>query len=128
MSHVQVEPKALKTVGCVGVFLVTDARSATVDLLIGSGSIRGAFPLPALAPQGRPGNWTSCSGASKLAPIGRRLRSEDRVRAAVRSTAHRSVVASFQKRNRNPTVGAMLLCWRKPEANPPFTCVNMIPE
>ena len=69
MSHVQVEPKALKTVGCVGVFLVTDARSATVDLLIGSGSIRGAFPLPALAPQGRPGNWTSCSGASKLAPI-----------------------------------------------------------
>src|SRR6266446_310003 len=44
MSHVQVEPKALKTVGCVGVFLVTDARSATVDLLIGSGSIRGALP------------------------------------------------------------------------------------
>ena len=41
---------------------------------------------------------------------------------------HRSVVASFQKRNRNPTVGAMLLRWRKPEANPPFTCVNMIPE
>src|ERR1700716_1186517 len=35
---------------------------------------------------------------------------------------HRSVVASFQKRNRNPTVGAMLLRWRKPEANPPFTC------
>ena len=44
MSHVQVEPKALKTVGCVGVFLVTDARSATFDLLIGSGSIRGALP------------------------------------------------------------------------------------
>jgi hypothetical protein len=41
---------------------------------------------------------------------------------------HRSVVASFQKRKRNPTVGAMLLRWRKPEANPPFTCVNMIPE
>ena len=41
---------------------------------------------------------------------------------------HRSVVASFQKRNRNPTVGAMLLRWRKPKANPPFTCVNMIPE
>ena len=41
---------------------------------------------------------------------------------------HRSVVASFQKRNRNPTVGAMLLRWRKPEANPPFTCVNIIPE
>ena len=50
------------------------------------------------------------------------------VGAAVRSTAHGSVVASLQKRNRNPTVGAMLLCWRKPEANPPFTCVNMIPE
>ena len=41
---------------------------------------------------------------------------------------HRSVVASFQKRKRNPTVGAMLLRWRKPKANPPFTCVNMIPE
>ena|SRR5882724_9454660 len=41
---------------------------------------------------------------------------------------HRSVVASFQKRKRNPTVGAMLLRWRKPEANPPFTCVNIIPE
>ena len=50
------------------------------------------------------------------------------VGAAVRSTTHRSVVAGFQKRNRNPTVGAMLLCWRKPEAKPPFTCVNMIPE
>ncbi|MEH2568322.1 hypothetical protein V1289_007949 [Bradyrhizobium sp. AZCC 2289] len=42
--------------------------------------------------------------------------------------SHRSVVAGFQKRNRNPTVGAMLLRWRKPKANPPFTCVNMIPE
>src|SRR6267142_3606753 len=47
---------------------------------------------------------------------------------AVRSTAHRPVVAGFQKRNRNPTVGAMLFCWRKPKAKPPFTCVNMIPE
>jgi hypothetical protein len=50
------------------------------------------------------------------------------VGAAVRSATHRSVVVDFQKRNRNPTVGAMLLRWRKPEANPPFTCVNMIPE
>jgi hypothetical protein len=50
------------------------------------------------------------------------------VSAAIRRTTHRSVVASFQKRNRNPTVGAMLLRWRKPKANPPFTCVNMIPE
>src|ERR1700704_6218429 len=50
------------------------------------------------------------------------------VSAAVRSTSHRSVVADFQKRKRNPTVGAMLLRWRKPKANPPFTCVNMIPE
>jgi hypothetical protein len=48
--------------------------------------------------------------------------------AAIRSKTHRAVVASFQKRNRNPTVGAMLLRWRKPEAKPPFTCVNMIPE
>ena len=50
------------------------------------------------------------------------------VSVAVRGTTHRSVVAGFQKRNRNPAVGAMLLRWRKPEANPPFTCVNMIPE
>jgi hypothetical protein len=50
------------------------------------------------------------------------------VGAAVRRTTHRSVVAGFQKRNRNPTVGAMLLRWRKPKANPPFTCVNMTPE
>src|SRR6266446_10645785 len=117
MSHVQVEPKALKTVGCVGVFLVTDARSATVDLLIGSGSIRGAFPLPALAPQGRPGNWTSCSGASKLAPIPPTTWPSitiGRPRQGRRPKhTYRSVVASFQKRNRNPTVGAMLLCWRK---------------
>src|SRR5882762_10777365 len=35
--------------------------------------------------------------------------------------------SSFQKRKRNPTVGAMLLRCRKPEAKPPFTCVNMIP-
>src|SRR6267142_3639850 len=47
------------------------------------------------------------------------------VSTAVRSTAHRPVVAGFQKRNRNPTVGAMLLCWRKPKAKPPFTCVNI---
>src|SRR6267378_3642324 len=50
------------------------------------------------------------------------------VSAAVRSTAHRPAVAGFQKRKRNPTVGAMLFCWRKPKAKPPFTCVNMIPE
>jgi hypothetical protein len=50
------------------------------------------------------------------------------VSATVRSTTYRSVVTGFQKRNRNPTVGAMLLRWRKPNANPPFTCVNMIPE
>src|SRR5439155_27288124 len=37
--------ESAETVGCVGVFLVTDARSATVDLLIGSGSIRGALPF-----------------------------------------------------------------------------------
>jgi hypothetical protein len=34
----------------------------------------------------------------------------------------------FQKRKRNPAVGAMLLRWRKPKANPPFTCVNMTPK
>jgi hypothetical protein len=49
------------------------------------------------------------------------------VGAAVRSTTHRSVLVGSQKRNRNPTVGAMLLCWRKPLAKPPLTCVNMIP-
>ena len=58
-----------------------------------------------------------------LAPI-----ADAGVSVAVRSTTHRSVVAGFQKRNRNPTVGAMLLRWRKPKAKPPFTCVNMIPE
>jgi len=36
--------------------------------------------------------------------------------------------SQLQKRKRNPTVGAMLLRWRKPLANPPFTCVNMMPE
>src|SRR5882762_10901115 len=59
----------------------------------------------------------------RLAPV-----ADANVNATVRSIAHRSVVAGFQKRKRNPAVGAMLLCWRKPEANPPFTCVNMIPE
>jgi hypothetical protein len=39
------------------------------------------------------------------------------VGAAIRSTAHRSAVAGFQKRNRSPTVGAMLLRRRK-KANP----------
>src|SRR6266481_6218478 len=61
--------------------------------------------------------------ADSLAPM-----ADAGVGAAVRSTTHRPVVAGFQKRNRNPTVGAMLLRWRKPKANPPFTCVNMIPE
>src|SRR5882672_5115008 len=39
-----------------------------------------------------------------------------------RKHRNRSVVTGFQKRNRSPTVGAILLRWRKPEANPPFTC------
>src|SRR4051794_40270242 len=82
--------------------------------------------LPALPPQGGTAIWTSCSGVSKLAPIPpatwpsitiERLRQRRRPK----HNPHRSVVAGFQKRNRNPTVGAMLLRWRKPEANPPFT-------
>src|SRR6267142_2373612 len=32
--------------------------------------------------------------------------------------SHRSVVAGLQKRKRSPTVGSMLLCWRKPKPNP----------
>jgi hypothetical protein len=34
----------------------------------------------------------------------------------------------IQKRKRNPVVGAKLLRWRNPEANPLFTCVNMKPK
>jgi hypothetical protein len=69
------------------------------------------------------------SGSRVLTVLGNAVLLADAgVSAAVRSTAHRAVVASFQKRKRNPTVGAMLLRWRKPKANPPFTCVNMIPE
>jgi hypothetical protein len=41
---------------------------------------------------------------------------------------HVCAITSFQNRKRIPTVGAMLLRWRKPKANPLFTCVNMIPE
>jgi hypothetical protein len=40
---------------------------------------------------------------------------------------HIFAASRFQKRKRNPAVGAMLLRWRKPKANPPFTCVNMTP-
>ena len=37
------------------------------------------------------------------------------------------LAARFQKLKRNPAVGATLSRWRKPKANPPFTCVNMTP-
>jgi hypothetical protein len=41
---------------------------------------------------------------------------------------HRSVAVSrLQNRKRNPTVGSMLLRWRKLFANPLFTCENMKP-
>ena len=35
---------------------------------------------------------------------------------------------TIQKRKRNPMVGSMLLRWRKPKANPLFTCENMNPK
>ena len=73
--------------------------------------------------QFEPSGPKSANSRLILAPI-----ADAGVSAAVRSTTHRWVVAGFQKRNRNPTVGAMLLRWRKPKAKPPFTCVNMIPE
>jgi hypothetical protein len=38
-----------------------------------------------------------------------------------------SAAASFQKRKRKPTVGSMLLRWKKLFANPLFTCENMKP-
>ena len=56
------------------------------------------------------------------------LQSEAGVSAAVRSTAHRPAVAGFQKRNRNPAVGSMLLCWKKPKPNPPCTWLNIMPK
>jgi hypothetical protein len=37
------------------------------------------------------------------------------------------LAARFQKRKRNPTVGSMLLRWKKLFANPLFTCENMKP-
>jgi hypothetical protein len=52
-----------------------------------------------------------------LAPI-----ADAGVSAAVRSTAHRPAVGGFQKQNRNPVVGSMLLCWKDPKPNPPCTC------
>ena len=58
-----------------------------------------------------------------LAPI-----ADAGVSAAVRSTAHRPAVAGFQKRNRTPTVGSMLLCWKKPKPNPPCTWLNIMPK
>ena len=58
-----------------------------------------------------------------LAPI-----ADAGVSAAVRSTAHRSVVAGLQNRKRSPTVGSMLLCWRKPKPNPPCTWLNIMPK
>ncbi|MEH2545072.1 hypothetical protein V1283_001717 [Bradyrhizobium sp. AZCC 2262] len=73
--------------------------------------------------QFEPSGPKSANSGLILAPI-----ADAGVSAAVRSTTHRSVVAGSQKRNHNPTVGAMLLRWRKPKAKPPFTCVNMIPE
>ena len=65
----------------------------------------------------------SANGGLILAPI-----ADAGVSAAVRSTAHRPAVAGFQKRNRNPAVGSMLLCWRKPKPNPPCTWLNIMPK
>ncbi len=33
-----------------------------------------------------------------------------------------------QNRKRTPTVGSMLLCWKKPKPNPPCTWLNIIPK
>src|SRR5882724_2905227 len=68
---------------CVGVILVTDARSATVDLVIGSGSIRGALRSTCVSAArearaiGRRAPACRKWRRSRLRP-GRRLRSEDR--------------------------------------------------
>src|SRR5262249_30253897 len=43
-------------------------------------------------------------------------------------TNHGGAGWSLQKRKRNPAVVAMLLRCRKPLANPPFTCVDMMPR
>src|SRR6267142_4245920 len=69
--------------------------------------------------------FSTVSGNSGLilAPI-----ADAGVSAAVRSTTHRPAVAGFQKRNRSPTVGSILLCWKKPKPNPPCTWLNIMPK
>ena len=51
---------------------------------------------------------------------------------ALRQDEHRppkcARTAAFQKRKRTPSVGSILLCLRKPEASPPFTCENIAPK
>jgi len=51
-----------------------------------------------------------------------------RVSFAGRPSPSGMAACRVQKRKRNPAVGAKLLRWRKPKANPPFTCENMNPR
>jgi hypothetical protein len=107
----------------------------------------GCSPLHAVRNDGRPpsaaaGNRPSCAESHHLrvglcesqlfAPLWISTSNwlRDPQLASCRRPKHSPQIgrSQLQKRKRNPTVGAMLLRWRKPLANPPFTCVNMMPE
>jgi len=59
-----------------------------------------------------------------------RLRVARTVQVVQTMRAGRAIFAArkIQKRKRSPTVGSILLRWRKPKANPLFTCENMSPK
>ena len=84
----------------------------------------------ALNSQRNRGGGDGRAKSGRVITEGSRTCSSPRRRRQRRRPKHNPQIgaASFQKRKRNPAVGAMLLRWRKPKANPPFTCVNMIPE
>ncbi len=91
------------------------ARSATtISTRCACASIRNAMPPPS----------SSARRCGSLADA-ERMRAG---RAVSMLTSSQIVAAArFQKRKRNPTVGSMLLRWKKLFANPLFTCENMKP-
>jgi hypothetical protein len=67
---------------------------------------------------------------TRLFSLAERMQAVARLDADVFGALQPRIFAAWriQKRKRNPTVGSMLLRWRKPKANPLFTCENMTPK
>ena|ERR1700724_760300 len=102
-------------------FVMSRVMSHPRALLHGNGGV-----LAARVPRFR----AKTQGGTRLLALAERMQAVARLDADAFGALQPHIFAAWmiQKRKRNPTVGSMLLRWRKPKANPPFTCVNMTPK